>query len=169
MIPFLSRTLAAALLAATALVAHAQAPQPPEVAAKAYLLMDVTAGQVLVAKEPDAPVEPASLTKLMTAYLVFDALKAKKISLTQTLPVSERAWKMPGSRMFIDPKMQVPVDDLRRGHLAHHLQHRRGDDQEQLVHGVVMTPAARQQGQQALAEEEQHGDFRQRAQHAEDE
>lgn len=115
MIPFLSRTLAAALLAATALVAHAQAPQPPEVAAKAYLLMDVTAGQVLVAKEPDAPVEPASLTKLMTAYLVFDALKAKKISLTQTLPVSERAWKMPGSRMFIDPKMQVPVEDLIKG------------------------------------------------------
>ncbi len=115
MIPFLSRTLAAALLAATTLVAHAQAPQPPEVAAKAYLLMDVTAGQVLVAKEPDAPVEPASLTKLMTAYLVFDALKAKKISLTQTLPVSERAWKMPGSRMFIDPKMQVPVEDLIKG------------------------------------------------------
>ena len=115
MIPFLSRTLAAALLAATTLVAHAQAPQPPEVAAKAYLLLDVTAGQVLVAKEPDAPVEPASLTKLMTAYLVFDALKAKKISLTQTLPVSERAWKMPGSRMFIDPKMQVPVEDLIKG------------------------------------------------------
>ena len=115
MIPFLSRTLAAALLAATALVAHAQAPQPPEVAAKAYLLMDVTAGQVLVAKEPDAPVEPASLTKLMTAYLAFDALKAKKISLTQTLPVSERAWKMPGPRMFIDPKMQVPVEDLIKG------------------------------------------------------
>ena len=115
MIPFLSRTLAAALLAATALVAHAQAPQPPEVAAKAYLLMDVTAGQVLVAKEPDAPVEPASLTKLMTAYLVFDALKARKISLSQTLPVSERAWKMPGSRMFIDPKMQVPVEDLIKG------------------------------------------------------
>ena len=115
MIPFLSRTLAAALLAVTTLVAHAQAPQPPEVAAKAYLLMDVTAGQVLVAKEPDAPVEPASLTKLMTAYLVFDALKAKKISLAQTLPVSERAWKMPGSRMFIDPKMQVPVEDLIKG------------------------------------------------------
>jgi D-alanyl-D-alanine carboxypeptidase (penicillin-binding protein 5/6) len=51
----------------------------------------------------------------MTAYLVFDALKARKISLTQTLPVSERAWKMPGSRMFIDPKMQVPVEDLIKG------------------------------------------------------
>jgi D-alanyl-D-alanine carboxypeptidase (penicillin-binding protein 5/6) len=59
--------------------------------------------------------EPASLTKLMSAYLVFDALKSKKIRLTQTLPVSERAWKMPGSRMFIDPKMLVPVEDLIKG------------------------------------------------------
>ncbi len=110
----LSRLLAATLLAA-ALTSHAQVPEPPEVAAKAYLLMDVTAGQILAGKDLDEPVEPASLTKLMTAYLVFDALKAKKISLTQTLPVSERAWKMPGSRMFIDPKMQVPVEDLIKG------------------------------------------------------
>ncbi len=90
-------------------------PQPPEVAARAYLLMDVTSGQVLAAKDPDKPVEPASLTKLMTAYLVFDALKSGKLSLTQTLPVSEKAWKMPGSRMFIDPKMKVPVEDLLKG------------------------------------------------------
>jgi D-alanyl-D-alanine carboxypeptidase (penicillin-binding protein 5/6) len=93
----------------------AQAPQPPEVAARAYLLMDVTAGQVLASREMDAPVEPASLTKLMTGYLVFDALRSKKIALEQKLPVSTRAWKMPGSRMFIDPKMQVPVDDLLKG------------------------------------------------------
>ncbi len=97
------------------LVAAAQVPQPPEVAARSYLLMDVSANQVLAAREPDTPVEPASLTKLMTAYLVFDALRAKKITLQQTLPVSERAWKMPGSRMFIDPKMQVPVEDLIKG------------------------------------------------------
>jgi D-alanyl-D-alanine carboxypeptidase (penicillin-binding protein 5/6) len=63
----------------------------------------------------DSPVEPASLTKLMTGYLVYQALRAKKIDVKQTLPVSERAWKMPGSRMFIDPKMQVPVDDLIKG------------------------------------------------------
>ncbi|MDO5692001.1 MAG: D-alanyl-D-alanine carboxypeptidase family protein [Pseudomonadota bacterium] len=112
---FVSRFLAATLLATAAFASHAQVPQPPEVAAKAYLLMDVTAGQVLAGKDVDEPVEPASLTKLMTAYLVFDALKAKKITLEQTLPVSERAWKMPGSRMFIDPKMQVPVEDLIKG------------------------------------------------------
>lgn len=90
-------------------------PQAPAIAARAYLLMDITANQVLAEKDADSPVEPASLTKLMTAYIVFDALRAKKIDLKQTLSVSERAWKMPGSRMFIDPKMKVPVEDLIKG------------------------------------------------------
>ncbi|MBE7367101.1 D-alanyl-D-alanine carboxypeptidase family protein [Ramlibacter pallidus] len=109
------QALLAPLFALFCLAAAAQAPQAPEVAAKSYLLMDVSANQVLAARDPDSPVEPASLTKLMTAYLVFDALKAKKLTLQQALPVSERAWKMPGSRMFIDPKMQVPVEDLIKG------------------------------------------------------
>lgn len=93
----------------------AQTPVAPEVAARAYILVDVSAGQVLAEQQADEPVEPASLTKLMTAYVVFDALRAQKISLQQTLPVSTRAWKMPGSRMFIDPKMMVPVEDLLKG------------------------------------------------------
>jgi serine-type D-Ala-D-Ala carboxypeptidase (penicillin-binding protein 5/6) len=114
MTPFF-RAWLATVLATCALSLQAQMPQPPEVAAKAYLLIDVTANQVLASKDPDMPVEPASLTKLMTAYLVFDALKSRKMDLTQTLPVSERAWKMPGSRMFIDPKMRVPVEDLIKG------------------------------------------------------
>jgi D-alanyl-D-alanine carboxypeptidase (penicillin-binding protein 5/6) len=109
------RAVVAPLLLLFAFAAAAQAPQAPEIAARSYLLLDASANQVLAARDPDTPVEPASLTKLMTAYLVFDALKAKKIDLKQTLPVSERAWKMPGSRMFIDPKMQVPVDDLLKG------------------------------------------------------
>ena len=79
------------------------------------MLVDVTANQILAAKDIDVPVEQASLTKLMTSYLVFDALRSKKLTLEQTLPVSVRAWKMPGSRMFIDPKMQVPVEDLIKG------------------------------------------------------
>ena len=94
---------------------QAQMPRPPEIAAKAYVLIDMTANQVLAAKDPDMAVEPASLTKLMTAYLVFDALRAKKLDLQQPLTVSERAWRMPGSRMFIEPKMQVPVEDLIKG------------------------------------------------------
>ena len=95
--------------------AQGVAPAAPEVAARAYLLLDVTANQILASRDLDMPVEPASLTKLMSAYLVFDALKAKKIDLKQTLSVSERARKMPGSRMFIDPKMKVPVEDLIKG------------------------------------------------------
>ncbi len=109
------KTLIFALVFAFSLAAGAQMPQPPEIAARSYLLMDVTTGQVLAEKDAESSVEPASLTKLMTAYLVFDALRTKKIALTQTLPVSVRAWKMEGSRMFIDPKMQVPVEDLIKG------------------------------------------------------
>ena len=104
-----------AVLAAVSFSAAAQAPQAPEIAAKSYLLLDVTSNQMLAQKDIDSPVEQASLTKLMTAYLVFDALRSKKFDLQQTLPVSARAWKMPGSRMFIDPKMQVPVEDLIKG------------------------------------------------------
>ena len=109
------KILLIAIAATICFSASAQTPQPPEIAACAYLLLDVTANQMLAEKDVDVPVEPASLTKLMTAYLVFDALRSKKIDLKQTLPVSERAWKMPGSRMFIDPKMMVPVEDLLKG------------------------------------------------------
>ena len=104
-----------AITAALSLSVAARALPPPEIAARSFLLLDVTANQMLAEKDIDMPVEPASLTKLMTAYLVFDALRSKKIALTQALPVSERAWKMGGSRMFIDPKMQVPVEDLIKG------------------------------------------------------
>ena len=115
MVQRVPRSFLALALSAFCLAAIAQTPQPPEIAARSYLLVDVTAHQILASKDIDSPMEPASLTKLMSAYLVFDALKSKKISLTQTFGVSERAWKMPGSRMFIDPKMQVPVEDLIKG------------------------------------------------------
>ncbi len=103
------------LLWAWSVAAQARLPEPPEVAARAYLLLDVTTNQVLAARDPDMEVEPASLTKLMTAYLVFDALRSRRITLEQTFTVSERAWRMPGSRMFIEPRMQVPVEDLLKG------------------------------------------------------
>jgi len=89
-------------------LASAQLPAPPEIAARNYLLMDLTSGQVLASRDVDAQIEPASLTKFMTSYLVFEALRAKKITLEQRLPVSELAWKMPGSRMFIDPRCRFP-------------------------------------------------------------
>ena len=112
--------MAAALLCVMSL-ARAQAPQPPEVAARQFLLVDLNADQVLAEREADAQADPASLTKLMTAYLVFNALKDKKLALDQTLPVSVRAWnerKGGGSLMFIDPKMTVKVDDLLKGMIA---------------------------------------------------
>ena len=112
------RALLAAWMFLFCLAAAAQVPQPPEIAARSYLLLDVTANQVLAARDIDAQVEPASLTKLMTSYLVYDALRGKKVTLDQKLPVSERAWRMAGSRMFIDPKMQVPVHDLLQGMLV---------------------------------------------------
>jgi D-alanyl-D-alanine carboxypeptidase (penicillin-binding protein 5/6) len=79
------------LVAATA--SFAQMPSPPEVAARNYLLIDVSTGQTLAEREADTPVDPASLTKLMTAYIAFTALRENKLTLDQTLPVSLRAWE----------------------------------------------------------------------------
>jgi len=112
---FLFKALLVSMVLTMALSVSAQAPQAPDVAARSYLLLDVTAHQMLAEKDIDLPVEPGSLTKLMSAYLVFDALRAGKIDLKQHLTVSERAWKMPGARMFVDSKMKVPVDDLIKG------------------------------------------------------
>jgi len=95
--------------------AWASSPQAPEIAARSFVLLDATAGQVLAAREAELEVEPASLTKLMTAYLVFEALRAGRIERTQALAVSERAWRMPGARMFVPQGAQVPVDDLLKG------------------------------------------------------
>ena len=93
-------------------------PQPPEIAAKAYVLLDLSADQPLAGRNPDATVEPASLTKLMTAYLVFQALRDKKLTLDQELTVSERAWRTgmtDASRMYIQVGNKVKVEDLIKG------------------------------------------------------
>jgi serine-type D-Ala-D-Ala carboxypeptidase (penicillin-binding protein 5/6) len=98
--------------------ATAQTPAPPEIAARQYYLIDLASNQVLAEREADAQAEPASLTKLMTAYLVFNAIRDKKLGLEQTLPVSARAWaqrKGGGSLMFIDTTMTPKVSDLLRG------------------------------------------------------
>jgi D-alanyl-D-alanine carboxypeptidase (penicillin-binding protein 5/6) len=87
----------------------------PQIAAKSWLLVDVTTGQLLAASEPDMKVEPASLTKLMTAYLVFNAIKEKKLALDARPPVSPVAWKAIGSRMFVDPAKPATVEELLRG------------------------------------------------------
>ena len=112
------RALVAAFLLAFAVVATAQAPQPPEVAAKSFVVLDLTTRQTLAEREADASADPASLTKLMTAYVVFQALRDKKLTLEQTLPVSKLAWserKGGGSLMFIDTTMTPKVDELLKG------------------------------------------------------
>ena len=88
---------------------------PPGVAAAAWLLTDVTSGQTLHAANADERRDPASLTKLMTAYLVFGALRGKAILPSQMVEVSQRAWRAEGSRMFIEPRRSVTVDELMRG------------------------------------------------------
>jgi D-alanyl-D-alanine carboxypeptidase (penicillin-binding protein 5/6) len=121
--------LALALVATTL---HAQAPVPdsalkspkaaqrpvpaaPSLGANSYILQDFNSGRILVEHNADLRVEPASITKLMTAYVVFHELAEGNLTLGELVPVSEKAWRTGGSRMFIDPKMQVSVEDLVRG------------------------------------------------------
>ncbi|MGQ3054057.1 MAG: D-alanyl-D-alanine carboxypeptidase family protein [Roseateles sp.] len=112
------KRLIASFLTALSLAAHAQAPQPPEIAARNYVLVDLTTNKTLAERDADAPQDPASLTKLMTAYVVFGALRDKKLTLEQPLAVSKRAWderKGDPSLMFIDTTMTPKVDELLRG------------------------------------------------------
>jgi D-alanyl-D-alanine carboxypeptidase (penicillin-binding protein 5/6) len=98
-------------------VAFAQALPPPTIAAKSWLLLDATSGQMLASQEPDIRVEPASLVKIMTAYLAFSAIKEKRLTPNQMINVSTRAWKVDpsSSKMFIDPATPVSVNDLLYG------------------------------------------------------
>jgi D-alanyl-D-alanine carboxypeptidase (penicillin-binding protein 5/6) len=107
--------LAVSVLAISAAVA--QTLPPPTIAARSWLLLDATSGQVIASQDPTARIEPASLTKIMTAYLAFAAIRDKKLSLDQKINVSVRAWKVDASssKMFIDPATPVSVDDLLHG------------------------------------------------------
>lgn len=95
----------------------AQSLPPPTIAARSWLVLDATSGQVLASQDPDMRVEPASLTKIMTAYLAFSAVRDKKLDLNQLVTVSTHAWKVDGdsSKMFIEPSMPVRVQDLLYG------------------------------------------------------
>ena len=109
------RVVVSLLLLFLASALGAAAPQPPAVVGKAWIVADVASGQVLAAQRAEERFEPASLTKLMSAYLVFAALREKKLSPGQQVTVSERAWRAPGSKMFIEPRRPVSVDELIRG------------------------------------------------------
>ncbi len=95
--------------------AGAQSPDPPAIAARSWLLVDVASGQPIAGRNADERMEPASLTKLMTAYVAFSALRHKQVALEQAVPVSVRAWRSGGSRMFIQPNKKVTVEELLHG------------------------------------------------------
>jgi serine-type D-Ala-D-Ala carboxypeptidase (penicillin-binding protein 5/6) len=103
------------LLSLSCALVQAAPPQAPSIVGRSWMLGDLSSGQVLVAQKAEERVEPASLTKLMTAYVVFQALRDKKLNLDQQVNVSERAWRSPGSRMFIQPRRPVTADELIRG------------------------------------------------------
>jgi D-alanyl-D-alanine carboxypeptidase (penicillin-binding protein 5/6) len=109
------RALCFTLLLLVCFFSHAAVPQPPSVIGKAWVVADLSSGQVLAAEKADERFEPASLTKIMTAYVVFAALRDKKLAANQQITVSERAWRAPGSRMFIHVGKTVSVDELIRG------------------------------------------------------
>jgi D-alanyl-D-alanine carboxypeptidase (penicillin-binding protein 5/6) len=95
--------------------AAAPVPQPPAVEARGYILLDAASGQVLAEQKSDERMEPASITKLMTAYVVFHALKENRLKTTDEVLISEHAWRAEGSRTFVQVGTQVPVDVLLRG------------------------------------------------------
>ncbi len=97
------------------LSAQIAAPSPPRLNANAYLLLDFASGRVLASKNADAPLDPASITKLMTAYAVFRAIRSGQINIDDEVLVSEKAWRTPGSRMFIEVGKRVPVEQLLPG------------------------------------------------------
>ena len=109
------RSLLLVLLCLPVLAVAQQLPTPPALAARSWLLIEAASGQELAAQAPDQRLDPASLTKLMTAYLSFAALKQGTLKLDQAVPVSEKAWKTGGSRMFIQVGTQVKVEDLLKG------------------------------------------------------
>jgi D-alanyl-D-alanine carboxypeptidase (penicillin-binding protein 5/6) len=113
----LLRCAAGLLLAAGS--AHAlPVPSAPQIGARSYVLYDYNTGEVLTSKDPDVPQPPASLTKIMTAYVAFDALKKGDLKLDEEVTISKDAWRTGGSRSFIDPAKPVPVEVLIHGVLT---------------------------------------------------
>ena len=103
------------LFAANTFAAPLPIPKAPSTGAKSFIIQDFESGRVLAEKNADQPVEPASITKLMTAYVVFNELQAGNIALGDMVTISEKAWRTPGSRMFVEVNKQVSVEDLLQG------------------------------------------------------
>ena len=103
------------LIETTALAAALPIPKPPSTGAKSFIIQDFESGRILAENNSDQSVEPASITKLMTAYVIFNELQAGNIALSDMVTISEKAWRTPGSRMFVEVNKQVSVEDLLQG------------------------------------------------------
>lgn len=107
--------LCAMLLAAASAAAAVPIPKPPSLDARGYVLLDHASGRVLAELKADERMEPASITKMMTAYAVFKALAEKRLALNEPVTISERAWRAEGSRTFVQVGTQVPAEVLIKG------------------------------------------------------
>ncbi len=103
------------LLGASISQADLPIPKPPSTGAKSFIIMDHGSGNVLAEENSEVSVDPASITKLMTAYVVFNELQSNNIALSDIVTISEKAWRTPGSRMFVEVGKQVPVEALLQG------------------------------------------------------
>lgn len=144
--------LAAGFISSLTMVANAaDVPSPPKVDAPAYILIDQASGRTLASERADERAEPASITKLMTAYVTFRALKEGRLKLDELVPISERAWRAEGSRTFLNVGDRVPVEVLLQGMIvqsgndaATALAERLGGSEE--VFGQLMTREAKRLG-----------------------
>ncbi len=115
LITALTVLLAALTFSGVSLAAPAIIPRAPDIAATSYILIDATTGQVIIEKNSEEPVPPASLTKIMTAYIVAEEIISGNLNLSDLVHISEKAWRMEGSKMFVGVDTQVSVEDLLRG------------------------------------------------------
>ena len=90
-------------------------PRPPDIKADGYILVDFNSGQILLEKNPDQRMEPASLTKMMTAYVVYSEIQKGNAGLSEMVKISNKAWRMKGFRMFVESGKRVSVEELLKG------------------------------------------------------
>ena len=114
-LPVISVSIVIFLFSQAVLAAAKPIPSPPDIAATSYFLMDFESGKILAQNDPDKRVEPASITKLMTAYLVDKAIEEGELSLDEEVTISEKAWRMKGSKMFVEVGKKVTVENLMKG------------------------------------------------------
>ena len=114
-LPWVTFLTCLTLMVNLSVAAPAIIPRPPEIAATSYILIDAVTGEIIVEENADEALPPASLTKIMTAYIAVEEIMNGNLSLSDQVHISEKAWRMEGSKMFVGVNSQVSVEDLLRG------------------------------------------------------